>query len=791
MKKTLLFAFNLLLMAIAANGQSPGLHPYNFYDDFSSSTPYNGATWYGNSTLYSLERNGDGKLVIHSSGADPNYDSFGLYLGDTLDLSSNAFLDFNVENTSATKLTINFSLVDMNNNIAYIEKDTGDGTWTNLKRKVADTINPNSSKQVQIDLSGIYPVESWECSSPATCPKVKNDFRWDKVVGVIFQFNGGAAGITPLPLFSGDVYFRDFKLGVEPCMAVTKAILGLSTVCKNSTGVEYSVPLVEDATNYLWSLPEGAEILTGEGTNAITVLFGSKSGKISVVPSNEECMGSRRELAVTVYKPFENPTLLNGPTSACGNSEAKYYVLPSPGVTYTWHLPDGAILSNVTGSTVTVKFGNSSGDVYADLTSVCGTDVSSKITVSVTPVGEAPVVAKDGYELSSSEASYYQWYRYSEPIEGANDQTYTITYSGEYKVNTSESGCANFSNSVFAAISMLNGVNRTFVRDDFATVEPYTNVASGFPMAWWGSSVYQLTRNGDGKLKVDVTDGDPYWSSFGLQWASESTDSTLDLTNNANVHLVVENTTDQDFDFWVQLTDINGITVNVLKPEGEWELWKTIYAQALIPANTEKAVDIDLTGGIAIDWSCLCPVAFDWSKVKSVIFQTNPGAGSVFNTELFNGTLYLKDFMLGTYIEQEGSSLKATEARSYKWKRSGQAIGGANQRIYTPVQSGNYSVELEDIDGTKFESSNISFVITGVDEKQDKVYKVYPNPSDGVYNFTSEATSDVTVTDGLGRIVLTQRGSLLQLDLTSLSKGFYYLKVKQGNEEFTEKLIKY
>jgi hypothetical protein len=50
---------------------------------------------------------------------------------------------------------------------------------------------------------------------------------------------------------------------------------------------------------------------------------------------------------------------------------------------------------------------------------------------------------------------------------------------------------------------------------------------------------------------------------------------------------------------------------------------------------------------------------------------------------------------------------------------------------------------------------------------------------------------EITVTDGLGRNVLNEKGSLLQLDLTSLSKGFYYLKIKQGNEEFTEKLIKY
>lgn len=794
MKKTILFAFNLLLMAIVANGQSPGSHPYNFYDDFSSSTSYNGSVWSSSNSTYSLERNGDGKLVIHTTNADPQYNSFGLYFLDTLDLSFNAFLDFNVENTSATKLTINFSLVDMNNNLALIHKDTGDGSSFNQKKQVADTINPNSSRQVQIDLSGVYPIESWECSNAANCPKLKNDFRWDKVIGVVFQFNGGATGPTQLPLFSGDVFFRNFKLGVEPCMAKTEPIVGSPILCSNSTGIEYSVPVAEGANNYTWSVPEGSEITSGQGTNSITVNLGSKNGVISVVPSNEGCIGSRKDKAISIVKPL-TPAFLNGPTAVCGNSEVNYYIVPTgEGANYLWHLPEGASIVNDKGNSVDVKFGNLSGDIYVEMSNTCGSIQSTVLSVTVTIVGESPVIVKSGYDLTSTEAPYYQWYRYSEPIEGANDQTYTITYSGEYKVNIAETGCPNFSNPVFAAVSMLNGVNRTFVRDDFATVEPYINVASGFPMTWWASSVYQLTRNGDGKLKVDVTNGDANWSSFGLQWAYESTDSTLDLTNNANVHVVVENTTDQNLDFWVQLTDINNVTVNILKFDGQWGQVPVEYAHASIPANTETNVDIDLTGGFAMDWSCGCPTAFDWTKVKNIIFQTNPSAGSLsgfFEDELFNGTIYLKDFMLGTYIEQQGSSLRASEAKSYKWKRSGHIIDGADQRTFTPVQSGDYSVELEDIDGTKFESSNIAFVITGVDHKQAKTYKVYPNPSDGIYNFSSEAISNVTVTDGLGRTVLNQSGSLLQLDLTSLSKGFYYLNVKQGGESFTEKLIKF
>lgn len=792
MKKTLLFAVGLLLQVILASAQSPGLSPYSFYDDFNSPAFYQGSYWYSSDpNIYAFERNGDGKLTIHATNAAPQFQNFGVTFSDTLDLRGNALLKFNVENTSGTPLSINVALTDMNNKMAYIEKDTGDGTWTNLKRKVVVTVDPNSVKQVEIDLSEIYAVENWNCSSPATCPTVSRDFRWDKVIGAIFDINGGAELFAPIPMFTGDVILRNFTLGLAPCLPLTGNINGATSLCESVKGVAYSIPSVAGATNYLWSVPEGAEIVSGQGTNKIIVDFGSNGGYISVLPSYNECFGVTRKINVTLIGSLSGLTVA-GPDSVCGRSEQTYTVIANSSVTsYFWHVPGGASIIANNGNSIEVKFGAASGHVYVEMTNVCGTTESDRIKVSVTPVNHAPVIEINGYELTSTGGSNYQWYRYSEPIIGANSKTYTITRSGEYKVNVSKAGCPNFSNSIFKAISMLNGVNKTFVSDDFATVEPYTNVASGFPMTWWASPVYNLTRNGDGKLKVDVTNGDPNWSSFGLQWASESTDSTLDLTNNANVHLVVENATNQDLDFWVQLTDINGITVNVLKPEGEWALWNSDNARALIPANTEKVVNIDLTGGIAIDWNCLCPVAFDWSKVKSIIFQANPGAGSVFNTELFNGTIYLKDFMLGTYIEQQGSSLIASEAKSFKWKRSGHVIEGADQRTFTPVQSGSYSVELEDIDGKRLESSNISFVITGVDRKKVQAYKVYPNPSDGIYNFSSEAMSDITVTDGLGRVISSQSGSFVQLDLTNLSKGFYYLKVKQGSEEFTEKLIKY
>jgi gliding motility-associated-like protein len=63
-------------------------------------------------------------------------------------------------------------------------------------------------------------------------------------------------------------------------------ISGDTTICANEVNVVYSTNSLLN-TNFIWSVPVGASILSGQGTNQITVNFTSPSnGVIKVVPSN-------------------------------------------------------------------------------------------------------------------------------------------------------------------------------------------------------------------------------------------------------------------------------------------------------------------------------------------------------------------------------------------------------------------------------------------------------------------------------------------------------------------------
>jgi hypothetical protein len=80
-------------------------------------------------------------------------------------------------------------------------------------------------------------------------------------------------------------------------------VSGDQSVCEGSVQIEYSCAPISEADAYIWTLPEGAYISAGAGTNIISVDFpsGSVSGSVSVYGSNACGQGaSSPALSVTV-----------------------------------------------------------------------------------------------------------------------------------------------------------------------------------------------------------------------------------------------------------------------------------------------------------------------------------------------------------------------------------------------------------------------------------------------------------------------------------------------------------
>lgn len=178
--------------------------------------------------------------------------------------------------------------------------------------------------------------------------------------------------------------------------ATPSSITGPTSSCEYGTSaVPYSCPLVSGASSYLWTVPSGVTILTGQGTNNITVSFGSgftSNGPITVAGVNDCGTGTAK--SKQVYELPKNPGVITGPKDICvsgltGNNYSVSSAIVQGGpVTYTWTMPAGATLVSGQGTkNIVVDFASNftQAVIKCAATNSCGSSSASSITVGYIP----------------------------------------------------------------------------------------------------------------------------------------------------------------------------------------------------------------------------------------------------------------------------------------------------------------------------------------------------------------------------------------------------------------------
>jgi hypothetical protein len=248
-----------------------------------------------------------------------------------------------------------------------------------------------------------------------------------------------------------------YNVTVNPLPGTPGSIIGQSSICAGTGNISYSVAAVANATNYIWTLPAGASIATGAGTNAITVNYSSTavSGDISVLANNSCGDGQPSPpFAVTVNNTPAAAGVIAGANEVCqGSTGISYSVGAITGATsYSWNLPIGAtIVSGANTNSITVDYSLNavSGLITVSGVNACGTGTASVITVSVNVKPATPVITLNGNTLSSNAASGNQWYLDGNILAGATSPTYTVLQDGTYTVVVSLDGCnSDVSNSI-------------------------------------------------------------------------------------------------------------------------------------------------------------------------------------------------------------------------------------------------------------------------------------------------------------------------------------------------------
>ncbi|MBN8682196.1 MAG: gliding motility-associated C-terminal domain-containing protein [Chitinophagales bacterium] len=192
----------------------------------------------------------------------------------------------------------------------------------------------------------------------------------------------------------------------------TNNVNGSNNACEGST-LTYSSNPAPGALSYTWTVPAGAVITGGQGSNSISVSWpaGSVSGDVCVTAENGCTPTIQRCRPITFIPIPEAPTTIFGPTETCRNNTETFEIPDVPDATgYTWTVPPGANITGGANTTlITVFFGPTatSGNVTVRAGNSCGNGPSLSFPVTVRLLPVAPVFGAGNFNPCTGEIQNY------------------------------------------------------------------------------------------------------------------------------------------------------------------------------------------------------------------------------------------------------------------------------------------------------------------------------------------------------------------------------------------------
>lgn len=349
-------------------------------------------------------------------------------------------------------------------------------------------------------------------------------------------------------------------------------INGLPMIC-GGLSENYSIQSVANSTNYVWGLSGGGTIVTGQGTNAISVQWGSVAGTytLSVYAENDCGQSPSRTIQVQVQPaaPVMNGTI-SGDTSLCPGQAV--YSIPSiaDASAYNWNLNSGGNILIGQGTTsVTVNW-NTAGVHTINVTASnnCGTSSAATIQVRVRPAPTVPSAnAQDAticegsstVLIGSNSLGGNVSYNFYDAETGGNlvgaspltvSPTITTTY---YLESVNEFGCRHSGTripvtvTVIKAPSVLN-VSAQNASVCFGSSTTLTATASqGATITWWDAPINgNQIGSGNTFTTGELTEATTYYVSASTTSGCKTLEARKDITVGVKPLPVVDLTSDKD-----------------------------------------------------------------------------------------------------------------------------------------------------------------------------------------------------------------------------------------------------
>jgi hypothetical protein len=191
---------------------------------------------------------------------------------------------------------------------------------------------------------------------------------------------------------------------------IPSTIGGISTgACAQSTQ-SYSIPpSTTGALSYNWTAPSGAQIISGQGSNSVSLTLptGFASGNISVTASNS--CGSSAARSLTLRSAPSTPGTITGESRYLNDGQTyTYQVAPVAGASsYNWSAPQGCEITGNGGNfiSLTIPANFSSGTLSVAAVNSCGESTRRNLVL----YGGIRLISPQGGDFQTGQAIEIQY----------------------------------------------------------------------------------------------------------------------------------------------------------------------------------------------------------------------------------------------------------------------------------------------------------------------------------------------------------------------------------------------
>lgn len=287
---------------------------------------------------------------------------------------------------------------------------------------------------------------------------------------------------------------RSLSLSSTTISSPSQITGNINAACPGSTQT-FTCSLISGISSYNWTAPANSSIVSGNGSNAVTIAFGNNftSGNLSVVATNG-CSNSSPRTVLLRSVPGYPPTIQGQIDNLCGGGTFTYTATPVIGATgYNWIVPEDCQIVSQTNNSITLNIPSNfiSGNLRVSAFNSCGQGPSFlKIltrlpNLSTAPIGPTTVCSNSPiatYSVNVPQGCTISWIT-GVPILSQTANSITVDFSGSASTTVIYAYAVNACGSSAGRNTDIQVVNcaREAENNDILITDEFNQEISVFP----------------------------------------------------------------------------------------------------------------------------------------------------------------------------------------------------------------------------------------------------------------------------------------------------------------------